>query len=440
GISLATGIVAGLLPALRLTRADVSEALKQGSGRTASDSGGNRTRSVLVVSEVALSLMLLIGAGLLIRSLWMLRAVNPGFDPDHVITMDLSIPSTKFATPIQQISFFDRVLERVRALPGVQSAGVTDVLPLSGYGSHQPVQVEGRPVVAMADQPELDMRLISPGYMSTMHIPLLRGREFDNSDIVGHPGAVLISQSMAREFWPNQDPIGKRLTLYFFPDVPRVVVGVVGDVKLDALSQTRSAAAFYLPLGQLAAARGEQWESYGMMLAVRTNTDPLSVVSAIGNAVHEVDSEVPLLQIQTMQDMVDDSLTQQRFTMLLLAAFAGLALLLAGIGIYSVLSYAVRRRLREIGIRMALGAQVSDVLRMVVIDGMKPTLLGVVIGLAGALALGRVLASVLYGVSARDLATFGTVALMTIAVGLFASVLPAVRAARIDPIKTLRDE
>ncbi|MFZ0311997.1 MAG: FtsX-like permease family protein, partial [Candidatus Korobacteraceae bacterium] len=418
----------------------VSLALKKGAGRTASDSGGSRMRSALVVSEVALSLMLLIGAGLLIRSLWRLRTVNPGFDANHVVTMYLSVAPKKFATPAQQISFFDRVLERVRALPGVQSAGVTDVLPLSGYGSHQPVQVEGRPVVAMADQPELDMRLISPGYMSTMHIPLLRGREFDNSDIVGHPGAVLISQSMAREFWPNQDPIGKRLTLYFFPDVPRVVVGVVGDVKLDALSQTRSAAAFYLPLGQLAAARGEQWESYGMMLAVRTNTDPLSVVSAIGNAVHEVDSEVPLLQIQTMQDMVDDSLTQQRFTMLLLAAFAGLALLLAGIGIYSVLSYAVRRRLREIGIRMALGAQVSDVLRMVVIDGMKPTLLGVVIGLAGALALGRVLASVLYGVSARDLATFGTVALMTIAVGLFASVLPAVRAARIDPIKTLRDE
>jgi predicted permease len=397
-------------------------------------------RSALVVSEVALSLMLLIGAGLLIRSLWMLRAVNPGFDANHVVTMYLSVAPKKFITPAQQIGFFDRVLERVRTLPGVQSAGVIDVLPLSGYGSHQPVQVEGRPVVAMADQPELDMRLISPGYMSAMHIPLLRGREFDDSDVVGRPRAVLISQSMAREFWPNQDPIGKRLTLYFFPDLPRVVVGVVGDVKLDTLNQTRSAAAFYLPLDQISAARGEQWQSYGMTLAVRTNTEPLNLVSAIGNAVHEVDSEVPLLQIETLQDTVDESLTQQRFTMLLLAAFAGLALLLAAIGIYSVLSYAVRRRMREIGIRMALGAQISDVLRMVVIEGMKPTLLGVVIGLVGALALGRVLASVIYGVSARDLATFGTVAVLTTAVGLLASVLPALRAARVDPMKTLREE
>ncbi|MGA2369106.1 MAG: ABC transporter permease [Candidatus Korobacteraceae bacterium] len=440
GISLATGFAAGLLPALRLTREDVSEALKQGSGRTASDSGGSRTRSALVVSEVALSLMLLIGAGLLIRSLWMLRAVNPGFDANHVVTMYLSIAPKKFVTPAQQVSFFNRALQGVRALPGVQSAGVIDALPLSGYGSHQPVQVEGRPVVAMADQPEVDMRLISPGYMSAMHIPLLRGREFDDSDVVGRPGAVLISQSMAREFWPNQDPIGKHLALYFFPDLPRVVVGIVGDVKLDALSQTRSAAAFYLPLGQLSAARGEQWQSFGMTLAVRTNSDPSSVVSAIGNSVHEADSEVPLLFIQTMQDTVDTSLTQQRFTMLLLAAFAGLALLLAAIGIYSVLSYAVRRRVREIGIRMALGAQVSDVLRMVVLEGMKPTLLGVVIGLVGALALGRVLASVLYGVSARDLATFGSVAVLTTAVGLLASVLPALRAARVDPMKTLRDE
>jgi putative ABC transport system permease protein len=184
-----------------------------------------------------LSLMLLIGAGLLIRSLWMLRAVNPGFDANHVVTMYLSVAPKKFATPRNRSASSTACYSGVRALPGVQSAGVIDSLPLSGYGSHQPVQVEGRPVVAMADQPELDMRLISPGYMSAMHIPLLRGREFDDSDVVGRPGAVLISQSMAREFWPNQDPIGKRLTLYFFPDLPRVVVGVVGDVKLDALNR-----------------------------------------------------------------------------------------------------------------------------------------------------------------------------------------------------------
>jgi predicted permease len=384
--------------------------------------------------------MLLIGAGLLIRSLWALHSVNPGFDADHVVTMDLSIAPTKFPqSAAQQISFFNRILEGVRNLPGVRSAGFIDSLPLSG-GSHQPVQAEGQPVVPMADQPEVDVRLVSTGYMSAMHIPLLRGREFDDSDVVGRPGAVLISQSLAKEFWPNQDPIGKHVTMYFFPGMERVVVGVVGDVKMDALNQTRSSSALYMPLGQLTAARDEVWRSFGMTLAARINTDPLSVVSAIGNSVHQVDAEVPLLHIKTMQDTVNESLLQQRFTMLLLVSFAGMALLLAAVGIYSVLSYSVRRRTHEIGIRMALGAPISDVLRMVLVAGMKPTLLGVVIGLTGALALGRVLSSVIYGVSARDVATFCIVAVVMTCVGLLASMLPALRATRVDPMHTLREE
>jgi putative ABC transport system permease protein len=440
GISLLTGLAAGLLPALRLIREDVSQALKQGLGRTASDSGGTRTRSVLVVSEVALSLMLLIGAGLLIRSLWILRNVNPGFDSNRVLTMDVSLPQNKFAAPQQQISFFQGVLERVRALPGVQSAALIDSLPLSGNGSHQPVQVEGRPAVAMADQPEVDMRLISPGYLSTMHIPLVRGRDFNESDAAGRPDTVLITQSMAKEFWPNEDPIGKRVDLYFFPGHERRVVGVVGDVKLDALSQTRPTQAVYIPLAQVSAARGEEWHSFGMSLTVRTNIDPLAAVPAITNAVHEMDSDVPLLNIKTMDDAVSESLSQQRFTMLLLLWFAGLAVLLAAVGIYSVLSYSVRRRMREIGIRMALGAEVGDVLRMVMVEGMKPTLIGVVIGLAGALALGRVLSSVIYGVTARDVTTFVSVAAFMFCVGLLASTVPAYRATRVDPMKTLRDE
>jgi len=440
GISLATGLAAGLLPALRLTREDVSEALKQGAGRTASDSGGSRTRSVLVVAEVALSLMLLIGAGLLIRSLWQLRAVNPGFDPSHVITMRLSIPSNRFAAPAQQSRFFERVLERVRALPAVQAAGVVDALPLTGGGSHQPVQIEGTPVVPMADQPEVDVRGISPGYISAMHIPLLRGRDFNDSDVAGKPGVILISQSMAKQFWPNEDAIGKRLTMYFFPDTTREVVGVVADIKDDALSQTRSAAMLYMPLAQISAGRDGQWHSFGMTLAARTQTDPTSAVSAITNALHEIDGDVPLLDIKTMQDTVDDSLLQQRFTMLLLTGFAALALLLAAVGIYSVLAYAVRRRVREIGIRMALGAQIADVLRMVVVEGMRPTLLGVVIGLVGALALGRLLSSMIYGVSVRDVGTFACVAAIMAGVGLLASILPAWRATRVDPMKTLREE
>jgi putative ABC transport system permease protein len=439
-VSLLTGFAAGLLPALRLTREDVNQALKQGFGRTASDSAGNRTRSVLVVCEVALSLMLLIGAGLLIRSLWVLRNVNPGFDPNRVITMTVSLPATKFPAPAQLISFFDQVLQRVRPLPGVQSAGLIDSLPLGGSGSHQPIAIEGRPPAPMSEMPEVDVRLISPGYVSAMRIPVVQGRDIDDSDVAGRPGAVLISQSMAKQFWPNENPIGKHLTLYFFPKITRVVVGIVGDVKDDALNQTRSAAALYYPIAQASPPNAGEWQSFGMTLAVRTSMDPVNTVSAITNSVHEVDAEVPLLNIATMGDTVSDSLSPQRFTMLLLAAFAGLALVLAAVGIYSVLSYAVRRRVREIGIRMALGAQLNDVLRMVVVEGMKPTLIGVIIGLAGALALGRVLSSVIYGISVRDWATFGTVSVLLTAVGLAASIIPAYRATRVDPMRTLREE
>jgi putative ABC transport system permease protein len=440
GVSLLTGILAGLLPALRLTREDVGEELKQSAGRTASESGGSRTRSILIIAEVALSLMLLIGAGLLIRSLWILRSVNPGFDPDHVITMFLSIPSTKFTAAQQQISFYDRVLQRVRALPGVQSDGVVDALPLTGGGSHQPVQIEGRPVQAMADQPEVDVRVISPGYRSAMHIPLLRGRDLNDSDVAGRPGVVLVSQSMAMQFWPNDDPIGKRLTMYFFPETPREVVGVVADVKDDALSQTRSASMLYMPLGQLSASRDGQWQSIGMTLAVRTHTDPRSAISSITNTLNEVDSEVPLLYVKTMQDTIDDSLIQQRFTMLLLSGFAGLALLLAAVGIYSALAYAVRWRMREIGIRMALGAQIRDVVGMVVADGFKPTCIGVAVGLAGALALGRVMSNLIYGVAATDALTIAAVTMLLGLVALFASIIPAYRATRIDPLRSLREE
>jgi predicted permease len=336
--------------------------------------------------------------------------------------------------------FFQSVLERVRALPGVQSAGVIDALPLSVGGSHQPVQIEGQPVVPMADQPEVDVRLASPDYLHAMRVPLVSGRYFDDSDVDGRPATVLISQSMARQFWPHDNPIGKQLTLYFFPDGVRTVVGVVGDVKDDGLNQTRSASMLYMPVAQLTNARGDVWSSFAMTLAVRTQTEPASVVSAIGNVVHQIDSDVPLLNVKTMEDTVNDSLLQQRFTMFLLVGFAALALLLAAVGIYSVLSYMVRRRVREIGIRMALGAQLSDVLRMIVTEGMKPTLVGVAIGLAGALALGRVMASVIYGVSARDLTTLVSVAALMTAIGLVASAVPAYRATRVDPMKTLRDE
>jgi predicted permease len=440
GVSLLTGLAAGLLPALRMAKADLNEALKQGLVRTAADSGGSRTRNALVVSEVALSLMLLIGAGLLIRSLWMLRNTNPGFDADHVVTLEVSIPSSKFTEPIQQVSYFSRVLDRVRSLPGVESAGVIDSMPLSDDGSHQPISIEGRPVLPIAEQPAVDVRLISPGYLSAMHISLLRGRGIDDSDVAGRPGTVLISQSMAAAFWPNEDPIGKRLTLYFFPDLTRVVVGVVADVKLNALNETRPVPTLYSPLAQMTAPRGSEWHSYGMNLAVRTKMDPLGAVPAITDSIREIDSDVPLLNVRTMDDAVSASLSPQRFAMLLLAAFAGLALLLAVVGIYSVMSYSVSRRTHEIGIRVALGARRSDVLMLVVRQGLELALIGSAIGIAGALLLSRLMSSQLYSVSPTDPVTFVAVSVLLTVVALAACYIPARRALQVDPMVALRYE
>jgi predicted permease len=439
-ISVGTGILAGVLPAFRLTRTNVSQSLKQGLGRTDAASSGNRTRSILVVSEVALSLILLVGAGLMIRSFRNLHGVNPGFDSHNVLTMTAMVSRAKFSTPDQQINFFEQVLQRVRTLPGVESAGVVDDIPLDNGGSHQPIAIEGRPTLPMSEQPEVDVRLISSGYLSALHIPLLRGRDFSDSDLVGRPAVILISESMAREFWPEENALGKRLTLTFSADKIREVVGIVGDVKLDGLDQTRPSATLYVPLDQMSLPSTGGWNSFPMTLAVRPGSSAAGLVSAVSNAVHDVDREMPLRDILTMDDLVANSLTQQRFNMLLLGAFAGLALLLAGVGIYSVLSYSVRRSVREIGIRMALGAQLSDVLRSVVLEGMKPTLLGVAIGAGGALALGRVLSGMIYGVRATDPLTFLAVAVLLAVIALLASFIPAYRATKVDPMVALRYE
>jgi putative ABC transport system permease protein len=438
-LALFSGILAGILPALRFTKAEVNEALKQGQSRGSSNSGG-KTRGFLVVSEVALSLVLLVGAGLMVRTLYQLSNVRPGFDPNGQLTMTVSIPSNKFTTPAAYISFFERVLQQVRATPGVDSAAVVDDLPMGGGGSHQPVSIEGQPVVPMADQPEVDVRLISPGYLRTMRVPLLSGRDLTDSDAAGRTPTVLISESMAKRFWPDQNPLGKHLTMTFYPGVAREIVGVVGDVKLDSLNETRPTETIYWPLDQIFAPPTEAWRSFPMSLTVRTSINRMIAVSALTAAVHQVDPETPVTEVLTMNELISNSLSPQRSNMLLLAAFAGLALVLTAVGIYSVLSYAVRRRVREIGIRMALGASHSDVLRMVLADGMKPILLGVGIGFGVALALGRVVSSLIYGVRPTDPLTFATVASLLIAVGVLATIVPAYRATQVEPVRTLRDE
>ena len=438
-VAVLTGIVAGIVPAWRLSKADPQDALKQG-GRSGSAGASGKTRNILVVAEVALSLVLLVAAGLMIRTLWNLRDVNPGFDASNLLTARLAVGAKDFATPQLEVAFVDHLLQSIRALPGVQSAGATDSLPLQD-GSTQPVAVIGLAEQDMSHQPEVSVRMLTSGVMESLRISLLRGRTIADSDTATSQPVVLVSESMAKQFWPNEDPIGKRLKLTFFPDVVREVVGVVGDVKDRGLDQNDPVSTLYWPVSQLVYPESMgPFHGLSLNLALRTATDPTSATSALRATLRELAPEIPLLEIRPMQDILADSMSPQRFNMFLLAAFAALALLLAAVGIYSVLAYSVRQRSREIGLRVALGARMADVLRRVVVDGMKPTLLGIAIGIGASLMLGRLLSTLVYGVHAADAATFAAVSTLLVAVGLLASVLPAWRATRVDPLTVLRDE
>lgn len=437
--SVLAGILAGVAPAWRFTKTNVNDALKQGVGRTDSDAGGNRARTVLLVAEMALSLMLLVGAGLMIRTLWALQSVNPGFDSHNVTTMSLGITQRKFDSAAREIQFFDQVLQRVRSLPGVDSAGTIDNLPIEG-GSNQPVAIEGEPPRPMADQPEVAVRTITPGYFRAMRVPVLQGRDFTDDDSAGRPAVVIVSDSMARRFWPNQSPIGKHLTLTFFPGAWREVIGVVGDVKQSGLDSDEPSATTYWPVAQVTPAADTDWRSFSLQLVVRSNVQPSVLISGIRDAVRKIDPEVPLNNVMSLDDFVSQSFTQRRFNMLLLSAFAGLALILAGVGMYSVLSYAVKRRTREIGIRVALGAQTYDVVKTVLIQGLRPTVTGLVIGLGGTLLLSKFLASLVYGVKVSDPLNLVVVSILLMLVAILACVLPAYRASKIEPMKALREE
>jgi putative ABC transport system permease protein len=430
-ISILTGLIAGLAPSWHLTQLNLIASLKQGLGKTDSDSGGDRVRNVFVVAEVALSLSLLVGAGLTIRTLYLLQGVNPGFDPHNALIVPLAISDAKYPSADQQASFFNKVLEGVRALPGVESAGAVDGLPFKG-GSMQPVVAEGQPVVPMADQPEVAVRLITPGYLSAMRIQLERGRDLTEADKAKSQPVILLSDAFAKRFWPHENPIGKHVTLTFVPGPSREVVGVVGDVKLDGLDVTRPVETIYEAMSQNAQTR--------MVLTVRTSSVPRSLISAVTDTVHNVDPDEPLVGLASMESIVDESLGKQRLNVLLLAAFAGLALLLAAIGIYGVQSYAVRQRVREIGIRIALGSQRSDIFRLVLGQGLKLALIGICIGLAASLALTHLMASQLYGLTATDPLTFGGVAIVLAFVALLACYIPARRASRMNPMVALRHE
>ncbi len=437
GISIVTGVLAGAFPAWRGSKTDLNEALKQSAGRSASDGGARQTRGILVAAEVALSLMLLVGAGLMIRSLWLLTGVNPGFNPKNVLTAVQSPPG--HATVLtdgqssnrrQIIEFYSQLIERVRALPGVESAGLIDSLPFRG-GSVQPFVIEGQPAGLFAQQPTVAVRAITAGYLRSMRIPLIRGRDIADSDTLDRPRAVLISESMARKFWSGADPLGKRLTLSFSPDKICEVVGITGDVKRNGLDGDESPTLYVAEY---------QTGNWAMTIVARTSTTPESLIVPLTAEMRRFVPDQPLRRIRTMQDILDATMSNRQMSMWLLSAFAGLALLLSAFGLYSVLAYTVRRRVREIGIRMALGASLGDVLRIVLMDGMKPTIAGILVGLAGALAMSSLLQKLIYGIRPTDPLTFVAVTAALALVALTASVLPAWRATRVDPIQVLRDE
>jgi predicted permease len=431
-IAIAAGLLAAFAPAWQLSGRDASEALKMG-GRGNSGGSHGRLRSLLVVSEVALALMLLIGAGLLMRSLNGLRAVDAGFDPHHVMTASIAIPEKKYPTPELRNQFFDRVMQGVRALPGVASAAWIDDVPLQG-GSSQYVAVEGQPPMKESEMPVVAVRIPGPDYFKTMRIPIRSGRDFTDADALGAPRVVIISERTAARFWPNQDPIGRHITLLMMTREPAEVIAEVGEVKTGALdaSSEDSETAIYVPAAQYA--------YNSTQIVMRTAGDPAALTKPMIAAVRAIDPEQPVLDIATMDSIVEEALGQRPLAMLLLSGFSILALVLASVGIYSVLAYMVRQRVREIGIRLALGAPVRGLLGMIVVEGLKPTVIGVAVGLAMAAALVRVMATLLFGVSEHDPGTFTIVAAIMLLVGAIATLLPAYRATRVDPIVTLRSE
>jgi putative ABC transport system permease protein len=435
-VALATGIIFGLVPALQASRTDLSETLKEG-GRTSGGSSRHRLRSLLVIAEMAIALVLLIGAGLIIRSFMHVLEVKPGFDPAGVLAAQVSPPDVSYPKPEDRAIFYRRVLEQLSSAPGVEAAAAVTPLPMSGDGWQTSYTVEGEPPPAAGEAPLTDFAMVSPDYFRAMGIPLIEGRFFDSRDIKGAAEVAIVDESFARRHFPDQSAIGKRVrnggpnsTQPF-----REIVGVVGHVKNYGLAE-QSRVEMYVPFEQNAT-------SYANIV-VRTPNDMAVATAAIQSAVRSADREIPVHSVRTMEQLLSDSVAGRRLFMTLLSFFAAVALALAAVGIYGVMSYSVTQRTHEIGIRMALGATSADVLKLVIRQGMKLTVTGVALGLAGTYALTKLLASavsgLLYEVGASDPVTFGAISLILSAVALAACYIPARKATRTDPMIALRYE
>jgi putative ABC transport system permease protein len=432
-VALATAVLSGLAPALQAPYSDLNAALKEGGRNTSQGAGHKRLRATLAASEIALAVVLLVGAGLLIRSLRQLLKVDPGFNPQNVLAMGVSLPEQQYPKPEQVRAFCREVLGRIQRLPGVSLAAIGTELPMSGSHTRSDITIEGQPLPAVGYFPHPDFHFISPDYFRVMGIPLLRGRVFLESDNEKAPVAVLISQGLARRYWPGGDAVGKRLLRGRYSKDNNKwldIVGVVGDTKQYGLgNETR----MEVYLSYLQDPPGD------MRFVVRSDSDPTTLTAAIKNEIWAVDRGEPADAV-TMQQLVTSSTGGRRSTVMLLSVFAALALVLAGVGIYSVIAYSVSQRTQEIGIRMALGAGRGDVVKMVVRQGMTLTFIGVAAGLTAALVLTRLMASLLFHIGSTDPLTYIAVSLILSAVALVASYVPARRATRVDPIAALRYE
>jgi putative ABC transport system permease protein len=427
-ISLLAAIVFGLAPALQASRADLNHILKEGGRSGASGPGQSRTRKVLVTVETAVAFVLLMGAGLMLKSFWNLQHANAGIRPDHVLTFHLRLPTdTMYKTREQQREFIAQVLNRVQSMPGIQSAGMTDIVPFSQESSRASFRIEHQ-VTPPHQELMADFRRASPSFFETMGIPLIKGRYFTPRDNENSPLVAVVDESFARRYWPSDNPIGKRLIL---AGSSREVVGVAGPVKHYGLDKP-ARPAIYLPLLQLPSER--------LAIAVRSTLGHDAITSAVKNAVWSVDTDQPVFLVRTMDEYISISNSAPRLTLILLGIFAAVALLLAALGIYGVVAYTVSQRTHEFGLRIALGAKPSDVKNHVIREGFVTAAIGLAAGVAASLALAPVIGSFLYGVSAIDPSVFVWTTIPLLLVALAANYIPASRATRIDPMVALRYE